>query len=996
MTSEEPLKPRIPISTYRLQFNGSFTFTDAKAIVPYLSQLGVSDIYASPYLKAREGSTHGYDIVDHNTLNPEVGSGEELHEMTEELRTYGMGQILDVVPNHMCITSKHNAWWMDILENGQSSLYADYFDIDWEPVKKELKNKILIPILGTQYGITLERQELQLAFEKGEFFLIYYRHKLPIRPKTYIEVLQYHIDELKNQLSSDNAQLQELLSIITAINHLPPFTEKNPDMVKERYREKEIIKKRLLTLYNESPGVRSFIDENVRIFNGVKDVPESFDLLDALLNQQIYRLSQWSVATEEINYRRFFDINELAAVRMENPMVFHESHKLVFRLIREGKVTGLRVDHPDGLYNPPEYFQRLQRNCFLYQQLGSMGDSTEITGKEAELLKQYDAIPPQDPRAKPFYVIGEKILMKGEKIPEDWLIHGTTGYDFMNSLNGLFVDTAHAKAFDDIYAKCILSSPNFQDVVYEKKTLIMEAVMSGEINMLGHYLNWLSESNRHTRDFTLNSLTCAIKEVIAFFPVYRTYINLSGVADRDRKYVDIAVTKAKRKNPAMSESIFDFLRDVLLLKYPDNFKDTDKREWLNFVMKFQQVTGPVTAKGIEDTSFYIYNRLVTLNEVGGNPEKFGVTVETFHGQNRERLKCWPFTLIATATHDSKRSEDARARINVLSEIPDEWRDQLSRWRRLNKKHKASVEGQAIPDANDEYLLYQTLVGVGPVETMNAPAREVFRKRIKDYMLKALREGKVNSSWINPNNVYEEGTIKFIDAILNNVRGNKFFDAFQTFQKRVSHYGMYNSLSQTLLKITSPGIPDFYQGTELWDFSLVDPDNRRPVDYTCRISALEEIKKSERERPLAEFARELAVQRENGYIKLFLAYKALNYRKTHRVLFEKGDYLPIEIKGEKSRHICAFARKSETATLVVVAPRFFSKLIQKQDELPMGKAVWADMFLSIPFETAGAPYRNVFTGEIVYTWKYGDTTAFSVSEILANFPVALMEKMEDGI
>jgi (1->4)-alpha-D-glucan 1-alpha-D-glucosylmutase len=382
--------------------------------------------------------------------------------------------------------------------------------------------------------------------------------------------------------------------------------------------------------------------------------------------------------------------------------------------------------------------------------------------------------------------------------------------------------------------------------------------------------------------------------------------------------------------------------------------------------------------------------------VGGNPERFGVTVETFHGHNIERFKCWPFTLIATATHDTKRSEDARARINVLSEMPDEWRDQLARWRRQNKKHKATVEGQAVPDANDEYLLYQTLIGVWPVAPMNAPAREVFRKRIKDYILKALREAKVNSSWINPNVAYEDATMKFIDAVLNNVRGNKFFEAFQTFQKTISHYGMYNSLSQTILKITSPGVPDFYQGTELWDFSLVDPDNRRPVDYSVRINALEEIKKGERERPLSAFARELAVQRENGYVKLFLAYKALNYRKAHRDLFERGEYLPIGVKGERSRHICAFARKSETATLVVVAPRFFSRLIQKQDELPVGKTVWADMFLSVPFEAAGVSYRNIFTGEIVSSWKYGDATAFSVSEILANFPVALIEKMEDGI
>ena len=992
MTTETISEPRVPVSTYRLQFNRHFRFTDAKAIIHYLNNLGISDIYASPYFKAREGSLHGYDIVDHNSLNSEIGTEEEYHGMIQELWKYGMGQILDIVPNHMCITSKENTWWMDVLENGSGSIYADFFDIDWEPVKIELKDKVLIPILGDQYGIVLERQELQLVFENGDFFLCYYQHKFPIRPKTYIDILQYRIDELKNLLSPENPHLNELLSIITALNHLPSYTEKDPEKIAERYREKEIIKKRLWNHYSGNIEIKTFIDENVRTLNGVKDKPESFDFLDNLLNQQIYRLSQWSVATEEINYRRFFDINDLAAIRMENSLVFRETHKLIFKLIREGKVTGLRVDHPDGLYNPSEYFQRLQKNCFLYKRLDLPGYGTETSDREAEILKQYNELLSANPQMKAFYIIGEKILIKGEKIPEDWPIFGTTGYDFLNSLNGIFVETMNVKIFDDIYARFIRSKLNFQNIVYEKKKLIMEVIMSSEVNTLGHYLNRLSEKNRHTRDFTLNSLTNAIKEAIAFFPVYRTYIKPSEVTERDRRYIEIAVSKAKRKNPAMSESVFDFLKDVLLLKYPENFKDADQREWLDFVMKFQQITGPVTAKGLEDTTFYIYNRLISLNEVGGNPERFGTPMETFHGQNIERSKFWPYTLIATTTHDSKRSEDVRARINVLSEIPDEWRERLTRWRRLNKKNVVVVEGQTVPDPNEEYLLYQTLLGAWPIEPMTGPEYEMFKKRIKDYMVKALREAKINTSLINPNANYENILMSFIEAILNTTRRNKFLKDFQAFQKQISHYGIYNSLSQTLLKITSPGIPDFYQGTELWDFSLVDPDNRRPVDYSIRIKMLEELKRNEQEMPLSELAKELTINKDNGKIKLYLMYKALNYRKTNREIFERGEYSPLEAMGEKAMNVCSFVRKFGNSTVRVVAPRFITRLTQQPESLPFGKEVWKDSVIIIPHEETEKKYRNIFTGEVVTTVSYKESTILYLSEIFAHFPVALLEKI----
>ncbi|MDQ1272690.1 MAG: (1-_4)-alpha-D-glucan 1-alpha-D-glucosylmutase [Planctomycetota bacterium] len=992
MDSDNLSTPRIPVSTYRLQFNRRFKFCDAKKIICYFHDLGITDIYASPYCKAREGSLHGYDIVDHNTLNPEIGTEEEYHEMVQELGKYQMGQMLDIVPNHMCITSKENTWWMDVLENGPSSPYANFFDIDWDPVKTELKNKILIPVLSAQYGIILERQELRLAFENGAFFIHYYQHKLPIIPKTYIDIFQHRVDELKNQLSAENPCFLEFLSIITALNNLPAYTEKNPEKIAERYREKEIIKKRLWNLYNESSEIKAFIDENIRIFNGTKGKTESFDHLDKLLNSQIYRLSHWCVATDEINYRRFFDINDLAAIRMEYPGVFTETHKLIFRLIREGKVTGLRVDHPDGLYNPSEYFQKLQRNCFLHKGIGALKNVADHPDSEAELVKQYDDRLLSDPHMKPFYIVGEKILIKGEKTPEDWPIYGTTGYDYLNSLNGLFVETVNAKAFDDIYTRFIKSKINFQDSIYEKKILIMETVMSSEVNTLGHFLNRLSEKNRHTRDFTLNSLTVVIKEVIAFFPVYRTYIQSPGVSERDRKYIEQAVSKAKRKNPAVSASIFDFLKDVILLKYPENFEDDDKKDWLDFVMRFQQITGPVMAKGLEDTTFYVYNRFLSLNDVGGSPDRFGTPIETFHGQNIERFKFCPHALITTSTHDSKRSEDVRARLNVLSEIPDEWRERLIRWRRLNKKKKAVVEGQEIPGTNEEYLLYQSLIGVWPVEPMDKSEYEVFKKRIKDYMVKATREAKVHTSWISPNTMYEDTLINFIETILNNFRGNKFLKDFQTFQKKISHYGMFNALSQTLLKITSPGVPDFYQGTELWDLSLVDPDNRRLVDYSIRIKILEELKRNEEEMPLSKLAKELTINKDDGKIKLYLMYKALNYRKTNREIFERGEYSPLEAMGEKATNVCSFVRKFRNSTVLVFVPRFITRLIQQPESLPFGKDVWKDSFIIVPHEETEEKYRNIFTGEVVTTIRHKETTILYLSEIFAHFPVALMERI----
>lgn len=999
MHKQALLLPRIPLSTYRLQFNMNFKFIDAKDVIAYLYELGISDIYASPYFKAKEGSTHGYEIVDHNSLNQEIGTEEEYNNLIAELHRYGMGQLLDIVPNHMCITSKDNLMWMDVLENGLSSIYANYFDIDWSPLKKELKNKLLLPILGDQYGKVLEAQELRLTFEEGSFFLYYYDNKFPIIPNSYIFILKHRIDELESILFPDNVYFEELLSILTAIEHLPPYTETDTEKIVERYREKEIIKKRLWTLYAESPEIRMFIDKNVSIFNGRKGERRSFNLLDELLNMQVYRLSYWCVATEEINYRRFFDINSLAAIRVENPLVFEDTHKFLFRLIQEGKVTGLRVDHPDGLYDPSSYFQKLQRNCFLQTRLGyseiiknETSQAYDMADLEEKILAEYDESISKEPQFKPFYIIGEKVLCKGERMPEDWPIFSTTGYVFLNAVSGIFIDMNSAKAFDDIYSKFIKSRLNFQDVVYEKKKLIMKVAMSSEINLLGHILNQISEKNRHTRDFTLNSLTNAIIEVIAFFPVYRTYTNSMTIKDKDRQYIEAAISKAKRNNPAISTSIFDFLKDVLLLKFPDDFEDEEKYEWLDFVMRFQKVTGPVMAKGLEDTAFYFYNRLISLNEVGGSPDKFGISLEAFHGMNIERIKSWPHALIASSTHDTKRSEDVRARINVLSEIPNEWRKRLISWSRMNKKLKVLVDGQSVPDRNEEYLLYQTLIGAWPLKVQNETEYENFKMRIKNYMLKAIREAKVNTSWINPNTIYEDAVQIFIDRIIDNKSENPFIKDFLEFQKIISNYGLYNSLSQTLLKITSPGIPDFYQGTELWDFSLVDPDNRRPVDYKIRKKMLDELKKQESKISLSDLARELTMNKEDGMIKLYLIYKSLNYRRKKSDLFRKGEYLVLEVMGKNFDNVCSFARRMKNKEIIIVVPRYFTRLIK--EELPFGEIIWKDTFVIVPFVEENTKYYNIFTGEIIKTKNYKKTISLYLAEVFRSFPVAMMERIYD--
>lgn len=963
------MMPRIPVATYRVQLNRTFTFQDATQIIRYLDDLGITDLYCSPYFKAVPGSMHGYDVVDPTTLNPEIGTEEHYHAMIDELHQRGMGHVLDVVPNHMGITQQINAWWQDVLENGPSSRHASFFDIDWDPLKIELRNKVLLPILGNQYGVVLENQELQVEYQDGRYIIRYYQHRLPVAPKASVRILSHRLKDLAETEGADSPHVMELESIITALTRLPPRDARDPEAVVERYREKEIVRRRLSTLLEGNATIRSFLDENVRQINGIQGEPRSFDLLDDLLNDQAYRLADWRVAAEEINYRRFFDINELAALRMENSEVFEATHQLVFRLLKEGSVTGLRIDHVDGLYDPADYLQKLQG--------WERKERPEVAGEEP----------------RPLYLIVEKILGANERIPETWTVHGTTGYEFLALVNGLFVNRANERSVDTAYTRFVDNEEPFEELAYRCKQLIMNVAMASELNVLGHQLDRLSERDRRSQDYTLNNLTHAIREIIACFPVYRTYITGSpeGVLDRDRTFIRQAVTKAKRRNPALSGSVFDFVRDLLLQPADSDKAHDDER--LRFVMKFQQTTSPVTAKGIEDTAFYRYHRLVSLNEVGADPQHFGTTPTMAHQQLKERQGRWPATLSATATHDTKRGEDVRMRIAVLSEMPKLWSQRVTLWGKLNRKWKVSGEQGPVPSAADEYLLYQTLIGAWPLMSLDEERHEEFRTRIQNYMNKAIREAKVHTSWVNPDHEYEEAMRHFVAGILNRSEAKDFLDDFLPFQGRIAQYGIYNSLAQLLIKITAPGVPDFYQGTEFWDLNLVDPDNRRPVDFGMRQTVLASLRSDgDSVQDRQALLHDLLTHRADGRIKLWLTTQGLRYRRAQAALFQQGEYVPLQVTGAKREHLFAFARLHGDQAVVVVVPRLLTGVIEDPAELPVGESVWHDAKVTMPSWKEGSLYQNVLTGRQSVTVPEEGRQVVAAAEILADCPVALMERM----
>lgn len=980
-------------ATYRLQFHTHFTFRDACRLVPYLHDLGITHCYASPYLKARPGSMHGYDISDHQVLNPEIGSDADFEAWVADLHRHGMGQIVDIVPNHMGIVGNENAWWNDVLENGPSSRFAGYFDIDWYPAKPALRQKVLLSLLGRPYGYALEAMEITLCFEDGAFLIRYFEHRFPIAPESSLPCLRHRLDELESELGKDSANYLEYLSILTALTHLPPRTETEPAKMAERIREKEVIRRRLAVLTETCAGVRDFILRNVVLFNGMKGKPASFDLLDQLLDDQSYRLSYWRVAADEINYRRFFDVNDLAALNVENPEVFRAVHALVFRLTAQSKISGLRVDHVDGLYDPRQYLERLQNHTVFEKarELAGQGDgeSDELRQQKAELLLQKitERNLADDP---PLYVAVEKILGRNEAIPEEWATQGTTGYDFLKALNGLFVDSTQEAAFSRIYRRWGGAGRTFRQLVYEKKFLILQVALASELHMLARQLDRLSEKNRRTRDFTLHSLRHALREIIACFPVYRSYI-AETVTPRDRQYVEVAVRQARQHNAALSGSIFEFVRDMLLLHYPENATEADRAEQRRFVAKFQQVTGPVMAKGMEDTAFYVYNRLVSLNEVGGDPGCFGAPPADLHHFLQERSRRWPYALSATTTHDTKRSEDVRARLNILSEIPHQWQKCLARWQRWNKRHRSQLEGLESPDRNDEYLVYQTLIGAWPLGEARLNPGTAFVERMSQYMTKASREAKVHTSWINPQSAYDNALCRFVTGILDEKISAPFLHDFRDFQARVSHWGLFNSLAQTLLKIAAPGIPDFYQGTEIWDLSLVDPDNRRPVDYQVRQTLLKELKerRAAGEESWPTLARELVATKEDGRIKFLVTYAGLECRRSHHDLFARGAYLPAIVEGSRQENAFAFIRRWEQSWAVIVVPRLITRLTPDPGDVPMGPNVWQDDVVYLPDVSFGKRCRNIFTGETLILADRNGKGVLRLAEVLAHFPVALL-------
>lgn len=984
----------LPESTYRLQFHAGFTFRDALAIAPYLRDLGITHCYASPYLKARPGSTHGYDIVDHGCLNPEIGTEDDYEAMVAGFHEHGLGQILDTVPNHMGVGANDNAWWNDVLENGANSRHGACFDISWRASPRpELQDKVLLPVLGDPYGIALEAGQLRLAFADGAFFIHYYERRFPLAPRTYADVLGHRLDDLELDLGRESHELIELQSILTAVRNLPERTETDPEKTVERQREKEVIKRRLAALTARSDSVGAFIERNVEIFNGRPGAPRSFDLLDNLLEGQCYRLAYWRVASDEINYRRFFDINDLAALSMEREEVFEAAHGLIFRLLAEGKVDGLRIDHPDGLYDPLQYFRRLQEQYALARARSAF----EASGPGAHGLGWKDVEEAVRERiaagggsgafGPPLYVIVEKILGPDEALVDSWPVHGTSGYDFLNQVNGLFVNGANASEFSRLYHGWAQDDTPYQEVVYLKKMLIMQVSLSSELHMLADQLDRLAQKSRSSRDFTFNTLRQALQEVIAAFPVYRSYIDDDGASAADRLHIVTAIRRATLRDPLMSRRVFFFIRDILLREAPESFGEEDRAEQRRFAGKFQQVTAPVTAKGVEDTAFYVYNRLVSLNEVGGDPGRFGVSPEALHVYNQGRQARWPHALSPLATHDAKRGEDVRARINVLSEMIGTWWAAVERWSRFNDQYRKRDEDQTVPDPNEEYLLYQTLVGAWPLGPLGPEARAEFVLRIQDYMIKALHEAKTHTSWINPNAEYDDAIREFVARILDEETNRGFLEDFQGLQRQVSHYGLFNSLSQTLLRLTAPGVPDTYQGTELWDFSLVDPDNRRPVDYAVRREMLRRLRADER--GLLELARDLVASKEDGRIKLYVVHRALQARRDRPGLFTSGAYVPLAVEGAKSAHLFAFARESDGLRALVAAPRLLAGLAPGPDHLPLGPSAWGDVSLVLAGVGAVSRWRNVFTGERLSPTPREGRPVLAASDLFAHFPVALL-------
>ena len=927
---------KIPTATYRLQFHQDYNFAQAKTIVAYLAKLGISDLYASPIFYARAGSTHGYDVVDPTQINPELGTNEEFAALVSEVQQHHMGWLQDIVPNHMAYDSQ-NLWLMDVLENGPDSEAFDYFDIDWHQTAENISGRVLAPLLGNFYGDCLEQGEIKLAYDETGLSINYFGLKLPVRIESYTRFITNNLGQLARSLGRHQPDFIKLLGILYLIKNIP-----NEAKGRERYDQITFVKGLLGELHSQNEQVKDFLDANVQAFNGEIGKPESFNLLDALLNEQFYRLAFWKVGAEEINYRRFFTVNELISVKVEEIKVFNKVHSLIIPLVEKGTFTGLRIDHIDGLYHPLQYLERLREK---------VGET---------------------------YITVEKILEPSEDLPDEWPIQGTSGYEFLNYVNGLFCCDANQSALTQFYTAFTRLNTEYEQLAADKKRLIIEKNLAGDVSNLADRLKRISGQTRLGGDFTAYGLKRALTEVLAFFPVYRTYISSAEVSIGDRTVIQTAIAHSKQQIPLLLKEL-DYIEKLLLHHDEDYLTEAQKTERLEFVMRFQQLTGPLMAKGIEDTLLYSYNRLLSLNEVGGNPSQFGISRRQFHQFNQHQVQHWPHSMNATATHDTKRGEDVRARLNVLSELPEVWINHVKNWADINSEKKLKIKGKAVPDRNDEYFLYQTLVGAFPFNEHEFPD---FVDRVKAYVTKAVREAKVHTAWLRPDSDYENGYLAFVEAILANPDANQFLQAFRPFQQQVAEYGIFNSLSQVLLKNIAPGVPDLYQGNEFWDLSLVDPDNRRPVQYDHRVDALNYVQERCSGHQILALIDELFATAIDGRIKLFLTYQLLQARKNYQALFQQGDYLPLEVSGALQEHIIAFSRQLNGQTAIAIVPRFFVPLVPP-GERPLGEVIWQETSIQLP-HSSPVNWMNAITAQPLRL-----EGQLLVGAALQHFPVALL-------
>ncbi len=915
-----------PRATYRLQLSSKFGFAAAEGLLPYLSRLGISDLYLSPVTAARPGSAHGYDVVDHTRLNPELGAAEEFAALAAACRRLKMGIVVDIVPNHMAVMTAANRWWMDVLENGPASRFAGYFDIDWTPARASMRNRLLIPVLGDQLGEVIEKGEISVRFDvvSGSFHLGYYDYVFPIDPREYPRLFVTGQAMLDERFRPEDPARQDLESLLDAFSALPPAQDLSAEVSERRDRDKEVNKRRLARLCEREPAIAAYIVEALSGINGHPGDPDSFDALTELLDAQPYRLAFWRVSGEEINYRRFFDVNELAALKVENQEVFAATHALVIELARRGQIQGVRVDHADGLHDPQAYFERLHH-----------------------ALAQGTGAPP--------YVVAEKILNAGESLPEEWPIAGTTGYEFGALVTGWLMKESGALLLEKIYRRFTGSATSYEEIVYQSKKRVMRTSLAAEISVLAAQLDRIAQAHRSTTDFTLFDLREAIVEVIACFPVYRTYIASFAISPGDRQTLHRALGGALSRRQSARRAI-EFLGAVLAGTLPRD--EACSCAALAFTLKFQQVTSPVMAKGVEDTSFYRYPCLLAMNEVGSEPTRRGLSTEILHRENEMRAQRWPGAMLASSTHDTKRGEDDRYRLCVLTEIPELWQSAVRRWRRL-KRRLRSVEA-ATP--THEYLLLQSLLAIWP-EHADAVDYPSLRARLEEYAIKAAREAKERTSWLDPDTAYEDALREYIGVLLPE-GPTGFIRYFKVPVERAAFHGMLNGLTATVLKCTCPGVPDIYQGNELPQYVLVDPDNRRPVDFMANEILLRDLESLIATRAPGEISSELLAQWHDGRIKLWVTNRLLELRKQQPELFASGDYRALPVEGNLSEHACAYARvtgEGDAAQAVIVIVSRWTATLEKEALMaPLGD-VWGDTRAVVPAGIPAGVYEDIFSG-----------------------------------